>query len=357
METEMATKTLRVKVRSGMGWLNAAAREVNMVWNWANETSSAAATRTDTKRKWLSGYDLDGLSAGATHEFERIASHTIKEVCHQYAVKRRKVRRTRLRWRASGGPRRALGWVPFKRDSVRFKDGAVVFAGRRFRVFDSYGLDKYDLRAGSFAQNALGDWFFNVMVHVPVQASDLSAKAVGLDLGLSATATCSDGRVLNAGGFYRGIEQKLAMAQRRGHKRQAKRLSLRAANRRQNALHKFSTLLVREHGAIYIGDVSSTKLVKTRMAKSVLDAGWGILKQQLIFKGHRAGRIVEVVDESFTTRTCSNCGQHTGPKGLGQLVVREWSCGHCGAAHNRDVNAARNILARGNARPLAGTPS
>ena len=113
------------------------------------------------------------------------------------------------------------------------------------------------------------------------------------------------------------------------------------------AMHKFSSMLVRKYGQIYVGDVSSAKLVKTRMAKSVLDSGWSMLKTQLLYKGEHAGRSVEVVDEKFTTRVCGNCGSLSGPKGVGQLVVRQWECTDCGTVHDRDVNAARNILTAG----------
>jgi IS605 OrfB family transposase len=132
-------------------------------------------------------------------------------------------------------------------------------------------------------------------------------------------------------------------------------LHQRAANRRKDALHKFSTAMVNDYGAIYVGDVSSLKLAKTRMAKAVLDSGWGMLKTMLQYKGHRAGSVVEVVNESFTTVTCSNCGQHTGPRGLRQLHVRGWVCSACETDHDRDINAARNILARGLTGPSAGT--
>jgi transposase len=96
--------------------------------------------------------------------------------------------------------------------------------------------------------------------------------------------------------------------------------------------------------------------VKTRMAKAVLDSGWGMLKAQLQYKGEHAGRCVQVVSESNSTRVCGNCGALTGPKGVGQLVVRLWVCGACGETHDRDVNAARNILARSRCGPpCAGT--
>jgi transposase len=112
-------------------------------------------------------------------------------------------------------------------------------------------------------------------------------------------------------------------------------------------VHRFSTMLVRRYGQIFIGNVSAPKLARTRMAKSVLDAGWGILRTQLEYKCQQAAREFQVVDERYTTQVCGNCGARAGPKGVGQLVVRRWECVGCGTVHDRDVNAARNILAVG----------
>jgi putative transposase len=349
-------KTLQVKVRpDAWEWLNAAAREVALVWNYCNALCAKAARPYYGPGKWLSGFDVDKLLSGSYRELDYLTQGTISRVAIEHADKRQQAKRTKLAWRRSGGSRKSLGWVPFRRGQIKWKDGAVAFAGRRFRVFDSYGLRGLDLRAGSFAQNALGEWFLNIAVNVEVKPTELPAKAIGIDLGLKDIAVTSDGGTLPAGRWYRGIEQKLAQAQRRGHKRQAKRLQRDAANRRKDALHKFSAALVKDCGAIYIGDVSSTKLAKTRMAKSVLDSGWGMLKTMLQYKGHQAGRIVEVVNERFTTQACSSCGSLTGPKGRTGLVVREWTCGDCGTPHSRDINAARNILALGLQGPSAGT--
>src|SRR6202167_1644509 len=90
---------------------------------------------------------------------------------------------------------------------------------------------------------------------------------------------------------------------------------------------------------------------ETRMAKSVPDAGWGMLKTQLQYKGQQAGRCVQIVNERNTTRACSSCRALTGPAGLDMLVVRTWMCTECGVAHDRDVNAARNILSAGRSPP------
>jgi IS605 OrfB family transposase len=146
---------------------------------------------------------------------------------------------------------------------------------------------------------------------------------VGIDLGLRVTATTSEGEKLIASRFYRDIEKQIAQAQRRAHQRQAKRLHRRAARRRREAIHRFTTNIVRQFQSIAVGDVSSLKLVKTKMAKAVLDSGWGMLRAQLSYKGRDAGRRVIIVNERNTTRECSDCHALTGPTGLDMLDVRD----------------------------------
>ncbi|HKM15701.1 MAG TPA: transposase [Marinospirillum sp.] len=108
-----------------------------------------------------------------------------------------------------------------------------------------------------------------------------------------------------------------------------------------------------------MGNVSSLKLVKTRMAKSVLDAGWGQLKIMLDYKCAHAGIVFKEVNEAYTTQTCSNCGNlpESRPRGIAGLRIRDWTCSGCGATHDcRDVNAAKNILAVGHGRLAVGIP-
>jgi IS605 OrfB family transposase len=332
--------------REAYSWLNAAAVEVNAVWNWANETSHKAARPYAGKGKWLSGFALNNLSAGASACFEHIGADTVQRINGEFATKRHAAKRSRLRWRVSRGARRSLGWVPFKAASIKRKGVGVRFCGKAFRVFETGRLDGVKFRDGCFAQDAVGDWWLCVPVSAPGEQTAAPQDAVGIDLGLKDAAVTSDGQRLESRS-YRHLEPKIAQAQRRGHKRQAKRLHRKAKRQRLDAIHKFSSLLVRQNQQIYVGDVSSTKLAKTRMAKSVLDSGWGMLRSQLQYKGEHAGRTVKVVPEYNTTRVCSSCGCASGPSGLRQLVVRQWECGGCGAAHDRDVNAARNILAVG----------
>ena len=121
-------------------------------------------------------------------------------------------------------------------------------------------------------------------------------------------------------------------------------------------MHKLSTALVEEYGAIFIGNVNASALAKTRIAKSVLDAGWNLFRTMLQYKCDDAGVWFDEVDEAYSTQTCSCCKRRTGPKGLEGLGIREWACLECGAYHHRDINAAENILAAGRRRLAVGIP-
>jgi putative transposase len=339
------SRTLRLKVRrEAYTWLNAAATEVNEVFNYCNETSLKAATRTDNKRKWLSGFDLCSLTAGATEYFDKIGSDTIQSVCNHYAQKRQAAKRLKLRWRVSRGARRSLGWVPFKAASLKRRGVCLRFAGKCLRVFERERLEGVSWQGGCFAQDAVGDWWLCLPVKVQAEETIAPQEAVGIDLGLKDIAVTSDEDRLAAGRWTEGYAQKLASAQRRGHKRQAKRIHRKAARCRADALHKFSRKIVDRYQKIVVGDVSSLKLIRTRMAKSVLDSGWGLLKNFLDFKSRQAARTFEVVSERNTSVTCSTCGALSGPRGVNGLIVRSWRCRDCGELHDRDVNAARNIL-------------
>jgi len=339
------TRTLRLKVRAeAYSWLNAAAVEVNEVFNYCNEASLKAATRTDTKRKWMSGFDLCSLTAGASQYFDKIGADTIQSICTHYAQKRQIAHRLKLRWRVSRGARRSLGWVPFKAASLKRKGVCLRFAGKCLRVFETERLDGIKWQGGCFAQDALGDWWLCLPVKVQAEETVAPLEAVGIDLGLKDIAVTSDEDRLAAGRWTHDYAQKLASAQRRGHKRQAKRIHRKAARCRADALHKFSRKIVDRYQKIVVGDVSSLKLVRTRMAKSVLDAGWGLLRNFLEYKSQQAARTFEVVSERNTSVTCSTCGALSGPRGVNGLIVRSWICRDCGESHDRDVNAARNIL-------------
>ena len=338
-------RTLRLKVRSeSYSWLNAAATEVNTIWNYANEVSARAARPFGGLPKWLSAYDLDKLTAGASEYFEHIGSATIQRVNAEFATRRKQFKKVKLRWRISRGARRSLGWVPWKVEQLKRRGKCLRFCGKAIRVFEQGLLEGKTWKSGCFAQDSVGDWWLCIPVEFAIEQTVAPNEAVALDLGLRETAATSDGDKLEAGRFYRQIERKIAQAQRRGHKRQAKRLHRQASRRRKEALHRFSRQIVDSYQTIVIGDVSSLALVKTTMAKSVLASGWGILRAQLQYKSQQAGRSVFNFNERNTTRACSSCHALTGPTGLDMLDVSTWICSACGDMHDRNVNAARNIL-------------
>jgi len=357
-------KTLRVRVKDKhASVLSRWAFEVNQVWNAANELSanyswvpipgvgyvSCNTSEFDLQKELKSVRSERGLSIGAA---------TVQSVIAQHAKSRRQFKKNKLQWRSSSGAKRALGWVPFKAAGVKMVNGQIRFCGEFFGVWDSYGLSQYDLGTGSFSEDARGRWYFNTTVKVEIKPSEGRAS-VGIDLGLKAVATCSEGEGLNRRRITDEFAAQLATAQRANKSRRVKAIHAKIKNCRRDAIHKFTTSMVENYGAIFVGDVSSKKLVKTKMAKSVLDAGWGCLKTQLSYKAMARGIVFEVVPERNTTQTCSCCGviSPNSPKGRAGLRIREWTCAGCGTLHDRDVNAARNILALGHERLAVGIPA
>ena len=353
-----STKTLKLRIKDKHARvLSAMAREVNQVWNHINAISAKAARPFHGKPQFLSGYDLQKFTAGFSKcDDVSVGSGTVQLVCVEYATRRKQFKKTRLNWRVSNpkSAKYSLGWIPFKGGHAKYKAGQIHFAGQKLSLWDSYGLADYELRAGSFSEDSRGRWYLNVVVKVSTKASTATAS-VGIDLGLKEAAVASDAQRIQ-GRFYRKLEARLGIAQRAGKKCRVKAIHAKIKNQRKDMLHKFSTAMVKDYGAIFVGDVASAKLVKTKMAKSTLDAGWASLKTMLEYKSHQAGIVFEVVNESYTTQTCSCCGSipASSPKGRAGLRIREWVCSGCGAVHDRDINAARNILAAGHRRLAEG---
>lgn len=345
ISTVKTIKTLKLRIKDKHApALVAMAREVNQVWNYVNELSNRSIRE---RGKWLSAYDLQKYTAGFSKcDGVKVGSATVQLVCEEYATRRKQFKKARLNWRVSNpkSPKRSLGWIPFKKGGAACRNGQVKFCGLALSLWDSYGLSKYELRAGSVSQDARGRWYLNVAVEVEATPGAGTAS-VGIDLGLKTTAVCSNGDSL-ASRTYRKHEPALAIAQCARKKDRTRAIHANIANVRKDAMHKFSTRLVAENAAIFVGNVSSKTLIKTKMAKSTLDAGWSMFKTTLEYKSHQAGIVFEEVNESYSTQACSQCASIEGPKGLSGLGIREWTCS-CGTAHSRDVNAAKNILRAG----------
>ena len=337
----MATRTLKVRIRDKHAKLLCRmARSVNYVWNYGN---AYARHEWKAKRRFVRYSGPGGLAdqtSGVAQELGLLAD-TVQKVCTQLDQSKRQHKKAWLHFRG----KKSLGWIPFKGVTVKLEDGGFRFMKQHFQVWDSYGLGRFEAKDGSLVQDSLGHWFLCVPVEMDGLELPPSLEAVALDLGLKDAAVASDGQKLLAKWYHR-IQEQLAVAQRAHKKGRARALHAKAKNQRQDALHKFSTGIVKQYGAIYVGDVCTEFLIKFS-PKSTLDAGHGILKSQFRYKSQQASRTFGEVSEKWTTQTCSECGSVAGPKGRAGLNEREWVCPDCGARHDRDINAARNILALG----------
>ena len=340
-EPVLFTLKFRLRDKHASG-LNRQARAVSFVWNYVNEMQQKAAR---SGRKWLTAVDLQRLTAGASKELD-LHAHTIQKVCQQYDRSRKQHRKAWLKFRG----RKSLGWVPFNQGHVRaiapgkFKFRGVIYETMHWRDIPGGAV----IHAGSFNQDARGRWYVNIPVEMP-KREIAPHSVVGVDLGLKDLATLSTGEKIEAPRYYRKLEAKLGNAQRARKKRLVRAIAAKIANARKDYLHKASTRIALAHSVIVVGNVSSSKLARTRMAKSVLDAGWSTLRNQLSYKAMRHGGTYIEVNEAYTSQTCSTCGAtpEGRPKGIAGLEIRKWECGGCGAIHDRDVNAALNIARRG----------
>lgn len=339
--TQILTIKLRLRDKHSAE-LNRQARAVNFVWNYCNETQRKAV---GYGRQWLTGFDLGYLTAGSSKDLG-LNSKTIEAVCAVYARTRQAQRRPWLRWRG----RRSLGWIPFGSKCVRFNGKTLKF---RDAVYEPMHLRailglETKLRSGSFNQDARGRWYVNLTIEVLVGEA-CERPDVGVDLGLKALATLSNGDRVEVPRLYRASEAALAMVQRARKTRRMQSISRKVANRRKDFLHKASRKLATEFGLIVVGDVSPSQLARTRMAKSIYDAGWASLKTMISYKAvMHGGRMLEV-NEAYSSQICSACGSlpPSRPRGIADLGIREWRCDDCETVHDRDVNAARNILRLG----------
>jgi putative transposase len=207
-------------------------------------------------------------------------------------------------------------------------------------------------------KDASGRYFASFVVRVDESPLPPSNSEVGIDLGLSTFAVLSNGETIASPRFLRQAERKLRTAQKalsrkeKGSANRAKarvkvaRAHAKVADTRRDWAHKQSTRIIGDNQAVFVEDLCVKGLARTRLAKSVHDAGWSMFIRMLEEKASRYGRTFGKVDRWFpSTRMCSACGAIGERK---PLHVRFWTCVR-GVTHDRDVNAAKNILAAGRA--------
>lgn len=206
-------------------------------------------------------------------------------------------------------------------------------------------------------READGRYYASFVVETAASPLPACDREVGVDLGLDRLAVTSDGQVIANPRHLRARQRSLGRAQRALARKQKGSANRRKAVRRVavghrkvrearlDAHHKIALRLVRDNQAVYVEDLAVSGLARTRLARSVHDAGWAILVRLIGEKAQRYGRQMVKIGRWYpSSQLCSTCGRSDGPK---PLTVRSWTCPACGVDHDRDLNAARNILVEG----------
>ncbi|MEV5560257.1 RNA-guided endonuclease TnpB family protein [Nonomuraea wenchangensis] len=256
--------------------------------------------------------------------------------------------------------KRSRASAEYTRSAFRWREGRLTLAkmGAPLDIVWSRPLPEgAEPSTVTVSRDPSGRWFVSLLVEEKVAPLPPVERSIGLDAGLTALLTLSSGEQIVNPRHERRERRRLARAQRalarkeKGSKNRTKarlkvaKVHARIADRRRDHLHKVTTRLVREHQVIAVEDLSVRNLVKNRrLARAISDAGWRELRSMLEYKTAWYGRTLVVADRWFpSSKLCSACGTLRNDM---PLNVREWICA-CGAVHDRDVNAAQNVLAAG----------
>ena len=249
-------------------------------------------------------------------------------------------------------------------------NGTVRFDGKRLRLpkvgyvkIVEHRPQEGRILTATISKERSGEYYASVLCEIEQPKTlPVTDKVVGIDLGLHDFIVCSDGERVEAPKHFRKSEQRLAERQRvfsrtqkgsNGHEKarlKVARCHQKIKNQRNDFLQKLSSKLIRENQVICLEDLSVKGMERNKkLAKSVTDASFSKFVSMLEYKAEWYGRKVVKIDRFYpSTQICSGCGcRNESIKGLSGLKFREWICPECGEVHDRDLNAARNILKEG----------
>ncbi len=368
------TYSYRIKDSSSARHLERHARAVNFVWNFTKSSQidalkkKSAKTLYSKKQKkdialkanWLDENDYHAMTKGAAKELG-LHSQTVQAVYEEYITRRQQFKKL-LRWRG----KHSLGWIPFKKSALKFEAGRVRYCGRWYKTWHSRDLpEDSKITNGSFAQDSRGRWYINITFKTESYELKPGKEDIGVDLGIKDLATLSNGIKVNRPDLrekylekIRKIERTRRFARRKQSKakkygklpkaKQLANLAAKTANRRKDHLHKESRKIVEMSKVLVVGDLKCRFMNRNKKLSGIsLDTGIGMFKAMMRYKAIGAGVSFEEISERDSTQTCASCGWKHPPERRIGLGVREWTCPSCSSYHDRDHNAARNILRMG----------
>jgi putative transposase len=260
------------------------------------------------------------------------------------------------------------GSAEFTKSAFKWKDGQLFLAkcSEPLPIVWSRELpDGCSPSTVTVKLSASGQWHVSLLVDADIEELPKINKAIGLDVGITSLIATSDGDKITNPKHFKRLKKKLKRehkslsrkqkGSRNRHKARLKvaRVHRQISDSRKDFLHKLTTQLVRENQAIVVEDLAIKNMVKNhKLASSISDASWGELVRQLDYKCRWYGRDLIKIDRWFpSSKRCGNCGHIVDKM---PLNIREWECPSCGANHDRDINASKNILAAGLAVSVCG---
>ena len=320
---------------------------------WSTESKSVSQAELSRQlTQWKKEQETSWLSDVSSQTLQQ-SLRNLESAYSNFFKKRAKYPRFKKR----GGKQTAR----FTNQSVRFKDSQVYLPkmSEPLNVVWSRPLpENYTLNSATVSLDKSGRWFVSFNLIEEIEELPQRTERVGVDLGITSLATLSTGEKIVNQKFEQKDRERLAKAQRRLSKKQkgsknrdkarnkVARIYARITDRRIDALHKITTRLVRENQTIAIEDLNVAGMTKNhKLARAISDASFGEFRRQLEYKSDWYGRELIVVDRFFpSSKTCHECGSYQEKM---PLNIREWTCPDCGTIHDRDVNAAKNVLAAG----------